>query len=232
MDCREPDGDGKRTDGKRGVVNELIALMADHCADCGADAYLLAEIVFERGRREVQILSSNWVYDAVMGVGPEGMARLAESSRTGVAGARPRPADLSALSGLLPAERASLAAFGHAEIFCQWLACAGRRIFVLFSGRRIGGICPEAVARAAILCGYAVEIHSGADRIDTAGDRLSVRERECLRWASQGKTTDEVSLILTVSPNTVNSYLSNAIQKLGATNRAMAIATAIRSGLI
>jgi len=51
-------------------------------------------------------------------------------------------------------------------------------------------------------------------------------------WVSEGKTTDEVALILGVSSNTVNSYIAHAIQKFGANNRAMAIATAIRSGII
>ena len=51
-------------------------------------------------------------------------------------------------------------------------------------------------------------------------------------WVSEGKTTDEVALILGVSSNTVNSYITHAIQKFAASNRAMAIATAIRSGII
>ena len=63
-------------------------------------------------------------------------------------------------------------------------------------------------------------------------DPLSDRERECLFWVSEGKTTDEVAVILGVSSNTVNSYITHAIQKFAASNRAMAIATAIRSGII
>ncbi|RUY85729.1 LuxR family transcriptional regulator, partial [Mesorhizobium sp. M7A.F.Ca.CA.001.12.2.1] len=41
-----------------------------------------------------------------------------------------------------------------------------------------------------------------------------------------------VAVILGVSSNTVNSYITHAIQKFAASNRAMAIATAIRSGII
>ncbi len=41
---------------------------------------------------------------------------------------------------------------------------------------------------------------------------------------SEGKTTDEVAVILGVSGNTVNSYITHAIQKLSASNRPMAIA--------
>lgn len=70
------------------------------------------------------------------------------------------------------------------------------------------------------------------DLVVEPGDPLSERERECLRWVSEGKTTDEVAMILGVSSNTVNSYVTHAIQKLSASNRAMAMATAIRNGLI
>lgn len=49
---------------------------------------------------------------------------------------------------------------------------------------------------------------------------------------SEGKTTDDIAIILGVSANTANSYIANAIQKFGSSNRAMAMATAIRSGVI
>lgn len=81
-------------------------------------------------------------------------------------------------------------------------------------------------------CCYALSQIPGLLRAAVAQDALSDRERECLVWVSEGKTTDEVAVILGVSGNTVNSYITNAIQKLSASNRAMAIATAIRSGII
>ena len=73
-----------------------------------------------------------------------------------------------------------------------------------------------------------------AGQLGTASnnDPLTERERECLFWVAEGKTTEEVGVILGVSTSTANSHLTNAIQKLGARNRALAIATAIRHGLI
>ena len=47
------------------------------------------------------------------------------------------------------------------------------------------------------------------------GVRLSVREFECLQWASQGKSAWEIGNILGISRNTVASYLANAKEKLG-----------------
>lgn len=61
---------------------------------------------------------------------------------------------------------------------------------------------------------------------------LSARERECLQWTSSGKTSQEIATILKLSEHTVNHYLSAACHKLGATNRAHAVAKAIRAGLL
>lgn len=61
---------------------------------------------------------------------------------------------------------------------------------------------------------------------------LTTRERECLELIAQGKTTDEVALLLGRSPVTVRFHLGNAFRKLGATNRVGAIAQALRLGQI
>lgn len=51
-------------------------------------------------------------------------------------------------------------------------------------------------------------------------DPLNDKERRSLRLASEGKTTAEIAEILCISMGTVRNYLSNAISKLNATNRA------------
>lgn len=70
-------------------------------------------------------------------------------------------------------------------------------------------------------------------KADQAGEQtLSARERECLHWTASGKTSHEIATILGLSEHTVNHYLSAACQKLGAANRAHAVAKAIRSGFL
>ncbi|MGO9484482.1 MAG: LuxR family transcriptional regulator [Rhodomicrobium sp.] len=64
------------------------------------------------------------------------------------------------------------------------------------------------------------------------GPKLTPREVECLRWAADGKTEWEISVILNVSEHTADKHLANAYRKLGAVNRANAVAHAIRRGLI
>ena len=61
---------------------------------------------------------------------------------------------------------------------------------------------------------------------------LSSREKEVLDWLQQGKSSWEVSVILAISESTVNFHVSNIKRKLGATNRAQALAIAARLGLL
>ncbi|MCJ8150898.1 MULTISPECIES: helix-turn-helix transcriptional regulator [Shinella] len=62
--------------------------------------------------------------------------------------------------------------------------------------------------------------------------KLSDGEIACLRYASLGKTTDDIATASGYTPDTVNSYIKTAIRKLGAYNRVHAIAEAIRRGII
>ncbi|MCP3396931.1 MULTISPECIES: LuxR family transcriptional regulator [unclassified Bradyrhizobium] len=61
---------------------------------------------------------------------------------------------------------------------------------------------------------------------------LSKREKDCLRWVAEGKSSWEIGKILSVSENTVNFHVKNAIRKLGTANRTQGLVKAIRLGLI
>lgn len=62
--------------------------------------------------------------------------------------------------------------------------------------------------------------------------RLTERERECLRWAGDGKTAWEIGQILNVSERTAVFHLNNCVQKLGATNKVQAVVQAMSLGLL
>jgi DNA-binding CsgD family transcriptional regulator len=49
--------------------------------------------------------------------------------------------------------------------------------------------------------------------------QLTPRETECVHWAAQGKTSWEISRILSITERTVNFHLSNSMQKTGSANR-------------
>jgi LuxR family quorum sensing-dependent transcriptional regulator len=87
----------------------------------------------------------------------------------------------------------------------------------------ISMICTFAVGRA-------IDLHNKERRRQLA--KLTPREVECLKWAADGKTEWEISAILNVSEHTADKHLANAHRKLGAANRAQAIANAIRWGVI
>ncbi|MFG3118743.1 response regulator [Streptomyces sp. NPDC048197] len=59
---------------------------------------------------------------------------------------------------------------------------------------------------------------------------LTEREREVLRTAADGSTNAEIAAALHLSQGTVRNYLSTAIQKTGARNRAEAVRTARDKG--
>lgn len=70
------------------------------------------------------------------------------------------------------------------------------------------------------------------ERPSMPDQHLSKRERDCLRWVAQGKTSWETGRILGLSQHTVNFHIRNACAKLGADNRLAAVAVALRQGLI
>jgi DNA-binding CsgD family transcriptional regulator len=61
---------------------------------------------------------------------------------------------------------------------------------------------------------------------------LSEREREVLRWTSEGKSSWDISMILNISERTVKFHIMNIKKKLDAVNRAHAVAKALRMKII
>jgi DNA-binding CsgD family transcriptional regulator len=62
--------------------------------------------------------------------------------------------------------------------------------------------------------------------------QLSRRERDCLMWTAQGKSSWDIGMILKISENTVNFHVKKAMRKLGTTSRTVAVVKAIRLNLI
>jgi LuxR family quorum-sensing system transcriptional regulator CciR len=62
--------------------------------------------------------------------------------------------------------------------------------------------------------------------------QLSQREKDCLLWTAQGKSSWDIGMILNISGNTVNFHLKNAMRKLDTTSRTVAVVKAIRRNLI
>jgi LuxR family transcriptional regulator, quorum-sensing system regulator SolR len=86
------------------------------------------------------------------------------------------------------------------------------------------------VGRAQI---FASLLHHAVSRIDLPrllpgqDITLTAREKECLKWAAEGKTAWEIGQILSISERTAVFHLNNMMQKLGASNRTQSIVRAV-----
>lgn len=67
---------------------------------------------------------------------------------------------------------------------------------------------------------------------DLVGRDLTIREREVLRYLTKGMTNPEIAQALSISRSTVKAHVSNILSKLGVSNRAEAIALAIKNHLV
>lgn len=61
---------------------------------------------------------------------------------------------------------------------------------------------------------------------------LSCREQEVLNWIRHGKSTWDISVILSISERTVKFHVDNIMRKLGAVSRTHAVAIAVSVGLV
>ena len=91
------------------------------------------------------------------------------------------------------------------------------------------------LSRELMLLAY--EFHDWAMKVEGMGgnislDLLSTREKDCLRWRSQGKTDWEISQLIEISQSTVKFHLENSRAKLGASNTIHAVSKAIVHGLV
>lgn len=62
--------------------------------------------------------------------------------------------------------------------------------------------------------------------------KLTDRERDALAWVAEGKSDWEIGKILAVSETTVRFHVDNGRRKLGAVNRAQAVARLAAAGLL
>ena len=62
--------------------------------------------------------------------------------------------------------------------------------------------------------------------------KFSKRELEILKWTAEGKTSAEISMILSISENTVNFHQKNMQKKFSAPNKTQIACYAAAIGLI
>lgn len=86
------------------------------------------------------------------------------------------------------------------------------------------------VGRAQI---FATLVHEAAIRMNVpslipgADLSLTARQRECLKWAAEGKTAHEIGEILNITERTVVYHINNVIHNLDVTNKMQAVMRAL-----
>ena len=61
---------------------------------------------------------------------------------------------------------------------------------------------------------------------------ISEREEQVLIWVREGMSNQEIGVQLGISPLTVKNHVQKILRKLGATNRAQAVARAMSMNLL
>jgi len=83
------------------------------------------------------------------------------------------------------------------------------------------------------LAGYFDDVPPGqGELVGGRSARLSARECDVLNGLAVGESTEQIGLMLTMSPHTVRTHLRNIMRKLDARTRAHAVAIAMGDGAI
>jgi DNA-binding NarL/FixJ family response regulator len=88
----------------------------------------------------------------------------------------------------------------------------------------------KAVIHPELTAAFLEEVQTADERPEVVA--LSKREKEILQKVAYGATTREVAHDLGISPHTVKTHLERIFEKLGANDRAQAVAIAIRGGIV
>jgi len=116
----------------------------------------------------------------------------------------------------------------------RWADRGPRAAYLCFSGTEVG-THPRHSALAEFVrphIGMAVERLARGQESCGASDVLTARELEILAWIKDGKTSWEISVILSISERTVKFHVKNLLRKLDASTRAHAVAIGLTRGLI
>tara|TARA_R110002020_G_scaffold65144_2_gene172186 strand:- start:7146 stop:7817 length:672 start_codon:yes stop_codon:yes gene_type:complete len=196
------------------------------CAYAGARCYLLARTDLFLDRHHDFIVTSNWPFDLVRTFGAtlvDSQARTSEIRRC-LQTFEPSFQDIDRSVGLPEefSQRVCLIPYnaGHARMVLALLFAKD----AFLSHDRLRDV---ALAAAYFTSRFPEVVSTN----DTLSD-LTDREVECLSWIGEGKTSDEIALIIGISRNTVNNYITSIMNKTGAKTRSEAVAFAVRQRII
>ena len=195
-------------------------------AYAGARCYLLARTDLYADRHHDFIVTSNWPFDLVRTFGSalvDAQARSSEIHRC-LQAFEPSFHDIDPSVGLPDdySPRVCLIPYnaGHSRMVLALLF--DKDAFLSHDRLRDVGL-----AAAYYTSGFPEVVSA-----NNAVSDLTDREVECLYWIGEGKTSEEIALIIGISRNTVNNYITSIMNKTGAKTRSEAVAFAVRQRII
>ena len=205
------------------ALSTPFGLLTDYC---GAYAYLVARYDMVSDQRLDNVLSSNWPFDLVRQIDEELHASYHRSNEFEKCVAALQPA-----FAFFPND-ASLPE-GVSRQYCSLIFNAGRsRYILLFLMPDNTAHSSQRVMEAGLLAGYVLSMRTSRKvQMDRDMD-LTDRELECIYWIAEGKTSDEIAMILGISKNTINNYITSVMRKTATKNRSEAIAYAVRNNFV
>ncbi|HEY0121749.1 MAG TPA: helix-turn-helix transcriptional regulator [Rhizobium sp.] len=192
----------------------------------GASHYLLArsDLIQESGLDFV--VSSDWPFDLVRRLASEltgGYGRTGEVEKS-MSLFQPNFAFLP--DDVEPPE-------GVSRHYCALTFNVGRtRFSLMLLARDSLLLSPERLRDVGLLAGYFASFTRTVEGKLERDFDLTERELECLFWIAEGKTSDEIAMILGISRNTINNYITSVMRKTATKTRSEAIAFAVRNNLV
>ncbi|BAP40998.1 AHL-dependent transcriptional regulator PpuR [Pseudomonas sp. StFLB209] len=99
-------------------------------------------------------------------------------------------------------------------------------------GAQAGVTMLQSLPMATMLRDYAIEWVLRAQAEHNAPVHLTAREKEVLQWSAAGKTTWEISMILSCTTSAIDFHFKNIRRKFQVSSRQMAVLRAIQQKLI
>jgi DNA-binding CsgD family transcriptional regulator len=193
----------------------------------GASCYLVARYDHYSDRHHDFVLTSNWPFDLVRSLGAvlvDAQARTSEVSRC-LQAFEPSFQDVDVAAVSLPenlSPRVCLVPYNVGKVRLLMALLFEKDAFVSHDRIR------DAALAASYHAAHFTEVTTASDSLSDLTDR----EIECLSWIGEGKTSDEIALIIGISRNTVNNYITSIMNKTGARTRSEAVAFAVRQRII
>lgn len=193
---------------------------------CGAYAYLVARYDMVSDQRLDSVLTSNWPFDLVRQIDDELHVSYHRSNEFEKCLSALQPA-----FAFLPED--AILPQGVSRQYCSLIFNVGRsRYVLLFLMPDDTAHSSQRVMEAGLLAGYILSMRT-ARKVQMDRDMdLTERELECIYWIAEGKTSDEIAMILGISKNTINNYITSVMRKTATKNRSEAIAYAVRNNLV